>query len=240
MLARYQRPVDEERALAIARSLVVGKLHNQMAFWQRRGERERAGALRRARDTASDATDLPSLRGLEGSSALAHFRALAELFAPEWRFDGLRSRPARDPINALLNFGYSMLYGSMLSAVQIVGLDPYIGYLHQPKHGHAALASDLMEEFRAPVIDSLVVLLVNRREFAPSDFRTLPEGGTRFREEALPRFLARFEERMETRTYCTRARARFTYRQMLERQARMLARVLREEEALYRPYHWDY
>jgi CRISP-associated protein Cas1 len=128
----------------------------------------------------------------------------------------------------------------MQTNLQITGLDSYLGFLHEPRLGHAALASDLIEEFRAPIFDSLVVLLINRREITSEDFVQQPGGELWLSANMLPQFLTRYEDRLATRVRCRRTHNQFTYRQMMERQARLIARIIRGEEQEYLAYRWDY
>lgn len=240
--AQYERCNSASFALATARAVVAGKLANQAVFWQRRGgEDGRAAASRLAglRQKALGSESLEALCGLEGAAAALHFRAFARSLPPALEFSGTRDRPARDPINAMLNLGYTLLYNQMLAALYVASLDPYLGCLHQPKAGHAALASDLMEEFRPVLIDSLVGLLVNHKEIAAADFQTRPDGEARFRDAALRRFLARYQGRLDTIAGYAPQKRRLTYRQILEQQARHFARVVSGTDPQYVPFPWS-
>jgi CRISPR-associated protein Cas1 len=118
--------------------------------------------------------------GYEGTAAALSYRVFRTFLKTDGGFQGRKARPATDPVNALLSLGYTLLYNHMFAAINIynhmfaainiVGLDPYQGFFHQRKHGHAALASDLIEEWRAILVDSIVLTVLNRREIKLDDF----------------------------------------------------------------------
>lgn len=169
---------DPRRLLETARAIASGKVRNQRALLQR-VERERRsaidssavealGAVIRRLDVAPD-TD--TVRGLEGYAATIYFRGFAAAISnPHFRFEGRTRRPPRDPVNAMLSFGYALLLSRVDGAVRAAGLDPYVGALHETGRGRASLVLDLMEEFRPAVIDRLVLRLVNRAQLDANDF----------------------------------------------------------------------
>jgi hypothetical protein len=137
-----------------------------------------------------------------------------------------------DPVNALLSLGYTLLYNNVLTATSVAGLDPYMGYFHRPRQGHAALASDLMEEHRAVV----VLTALNKRMVIRQDFRPEANGGLRLTTSALKRFLALYAASINETVGYPVAGIRTTYRQVFELQARHFARVVMGEELAYKPY----
>jgi CRISPR-associated protein Cas1 len=182
LLRRAQHLVlsDPERPWRIARQIAAGKLHNSRHLLLRSArdtaEPSDAAVLLRAAEFLSDslvrlreAKDLNTVRGIEGDAARSYFRALGAAiredraaFSPR----GRTRRPPRDPINALLSFLYALLRSECESALEGVGLDPQVGYLHALRRGRPALALDLMEELRPVLADRLAVTLVNRRQGA--------------------------------------------------------------------------
>ncbi|MBU1429982.1 CRISPR-associated endonuclease Cas1 [Myxococcota bacterium] len=164
--------------LELAAMIVRGKLRNQRAVLARVQRRppgaEVLGAslagLRKLMEQIEHAADADALRGLEGYGASLYFRGLsAAILNPLFTFKGRNRRPPKDPINACLSFGYTLLATRVESAVRRAGLDPYLGVLHAPIRGNPALVLDLMEPFR-PHIDRLVLRLINRRQLKPEDF----------------------------------------------------------------------
>ena len=249
--AQHLQAADSAFSLAMSRAIVTGKLLNMKAFVrrQRRGrdEAQRASAsLARLARQASAAKSLDELRGYEGAATAAYYRVWGRFIQPEVArglpFPGRTRHPPRDPVNALLSLGYTLLYQEVLTAVSLVGFDPYCGFFHQLKHGHAALASDLAEEWRAILVDSVVLTVLNRREITPGDFRQT-RAGIRLTREGLERFLRRYEARLGTRTQHPRLQrsdpgqgGRATYRRCLELQARELADRLAGRTDEYRPF----
>jgi CRISP-associated protein Cas1 len=152
----------------------------------------------------------------------------------EWKFDflGRNRRPPRDPINALLSLGYSILAKELAGVGHAVGLDPFLGFLHQPRYGRPALALDLMEEFRPLLADSVAISLVNRGEIDPGDF-IKAASGTFLNEQGRRRFWEAWFRRMDTEVSHPEFGYKMSYRRMLEVQARQLWRVVRGDVPAY-------
>lgn len=176
-MAQYRRLDDPQFALALARRIVTGKLENQRAVLQRLRHNQSLdaligpiAALRRMIARAPSADSVEALMGIEGHGAAMYYEGLGVAFSnPEFDFSGRNRRPPRDPINACLSFGYAILCSRVESSVRRVGLDPWLGALHAPGRGKPSMALDLMEEWR-PMIDRVVLRLINRRQLSPDDF----------------------------------------------------------------------
>lgn len=175
------------------------------------------------------------LQGLEGQATALYFNNFQHLLNAPEHFQGRTRRPPRDPVNALLSYGYTILLHQVTSAICTIGLDPYIGYLHSSQYGKPALALDLMEEFRPLIVDSVVLTLFNTNAIQPKDF--IQElGAYRLRDHARRTFLTRLEARFdETITHPT-FNYKATYRRCLELQARLLAKTLLKEIPTYPPF----
>lgn len=202
-LQQYQRYHDADFRLKLGRAVVRGKLANARAlvlrYLRNHPEAPLVGPLRSLEDSLAQvdtAADLDSLRGIEGRGAAAYFTAFARMLTGELKFSGRSRRPPGDPVNALLSLGYSLLTHEVFGAVAARGLDPYLGFYHDVRYGRPALALDLVEEFRAPVVDRMVLSLVNRRVLGPDDFEEGEEGGVFLTKEGFRRFLATYEERL--------------------------------------------
>jgi CRISP-associated protein Cas1 len=176
-LAQYQRSTDPAFCLGVARTIVAGKLQNQRQILLRAQRRLQdddlavaVGNLRVMAQRAAECTDLDVLRGFEGQGAALYFGQFGKLIRiPEFQFTTRSRRPPKDPVNALLSFGYAVLGSLAESDVYRCGLDPMLGFLHQPAYGRPSLMLDLLEEFR-PLIDTLVLRVVNRRQLSVQDF----------------------------------------------------------------------
>lgn len=205
-LARLQRDLLPQRRLRIAQRLVFAKLRNSRVILQRQQRRQPNADLGNAiaqLDTLGrqvlEARDIPQLMGYEGAGAAAYFGVLGHCLSnPEFEFKGRTKRPPLDPVNALLSFGYQILWNHLLSLIELQGLDPYEACLHQGSDRHAALASDLLEGFRAPIVDSLVLYLINRRMVsAVDDFVFLADGACYLNDSGRRKYLQAFVQRME-------------------------------------------
>jgi len=160
---------------------------------------------------------------------------VADAFAGDFDFESRNRRPPRDPVNALLSFLYSMLSKDMVVTLVRIGLDPYLGFYHQPRYGRPALALDLIEEFRPLIADSVAIGVINNGEVRPSDFVTRA-GSVALRAEGRKRLLAAYERRLDTEVTHPRFGYAISYRRVFEVQARLLARFLLGEVPGYEPF----
>ena len=210
--AQHRLALDEKFALGIAHSAIAGKLRNSRQVLLRgareAGDEEDSRALTAAAETLSNslrnlphAPDLDVVRGIEGDAAKNYFAALPLLVKQEARnkftMDGRTRRPPRDRFNALLSFLYSMLMNDCRSALEAVGLDPQLGFLHTVRPGRAALALDLMEEFRAIFADRLALTLINRGQIGPNDFAEREGGAVLLEGNARRTVVVAYQERKQ-------------------------------------------
>ncbi len=242
--SQFRLAEQEYFALSLARRLVAGKVRNQRTLLQRNHiepERNTLAGLKEMADRAERASRLDELLGIEGNAARLYFGGFAGMIKPDedstpadfsFDFEGRNRRPPRDPINAMLSLGYSLLVKDLTVACYAVGFDPYLGYYHQPRFGRPALALDLMEPFRPLIADSAVLTAVNTGMVSPRDFVragnsvALTAGGRKG-------FLRAYELRMDALVTHPLFDYRVSYRRLLEIQARLLARVLEGEIAEY-------
>lgn len=244
--AQYGRDADGDFCLGLARAIVAGKLRNQRTLAARLARRARpAGSeggpemaeLSASVARAESAADLSVLRGIEGRAARVYFGLYRRAFAPDWGFNKRTRRPPRDPVNALLSLGYSLLTQNMMSALEVVGLDPYLGYFHSETYNRPALALDLVEEFRAPVVDSLALWLIKQRILQAREFEPDEEtGGVRLTERGLRDFMLQFSAKLESEVLVRELGRRLSYRKLFEVQARGLARVITGDAEAYRAF----
>jgi len=170
--------------------------------WRRERQelpREPLDKLAAALEKVPHAPDLATLRGLEGAGSKAYFAILRGSLRPEFVFEKRTRRPPRDPANALLSFGYTLLGEAVGTALEVVGLDPYEGFFHADKYGRPALALDLVEEFRGPVADSVALTLINKRMLTRADFRMPESGGVYLNRHGLRIFLREFSDRLQAK-----------------------------------------
>lgn len=242
--AQFRLSEEEYFAKALARKLVAGKIRNQRTMLQRNHVEPPAvvlAGLKEMAERAESAGSLEELLGLEGNAARLYFGEFAGMMklgddgegeAPAFDFAGRNRRPPRDPVNALLSLGYSVLAKDLTVACYAVGFDPYVGFYHQPRFGRPALALDLMEPFRPLIVDSAVLTAINTGMVGKKDFVhvgpsvALTPGGRKG-------FFRAYELKMDTLVTHPLFGYRVSYRRLLEIQARLLGRVLEGEIGEY-------
>ena len=252
---QYRRTDDPDRCAAIVRSLVIGKALNQRAVIRRalrdHGERMEApvsGALELAEQRLTDIArraerpqGADALRGLEGEAANVYFGAFDALIRAQnedFRFEGRSRRPPLDPVNALLSFVYALLAHDVRSALETVGLDPAVGFLHRDRPGRPSLALDLMEEFRPFFADRLALSLINRRQVAGKDFRRVENGACLMTDAARKAVLVAYQERKREELRHPYLGEPTTVGLLWHLQAQLLARHLRGDLDGYPPFVW--
>ncbi len=228
---------DDDRALAIARAIVEGKIRNQRTMVRRLRGGNAAGTLRAMSllvDRTQKARDRDTLLGLEGAAARLYFEAFGDMLTVGTGFEvtGRNRRPPTDPVNAMLSFGYAMLVRETVAAALDVGLEPGLGVYHRVRAGRPAMALDLMEEFRPLVVDSTVLTLVNTREIKAAHFDrrgsviVLTDEGRRV-------FIKAIERRLRSNIRHPVFGYDVSYRRAIRIQARLLARTIQGDIASY-------
>lgn len=208
---QYRIADNEERSLAIARNFIIGKLYNSRYVIDRAVRdhslqvdveklKSRSELLSQAILKCRNVTDIDTLRGIEGESAQLYFSVFDELILQqkdEFRFTVRSKRPPLDNVNALLSFAYSIATGMCTSALEAVGLDPYVGFMHTDRPGRRSLALDLVEEFRAIMCDRFVVSLINKRIIGNDDFDVREDGAVLLSEDGRKLFLTHWQSRKQ-------------------------------------------
>jgi len=250
-LAQYAAHSTLSRRFPIARAMIAGKLTNMRTLLLRYNRKlnsatidDAAGQIRAAQrqmeslpipERASDddrMSGLGPLFGGEGAGTSPYFGVFGDLLRGEWAFPGRVRRPPTDPVNALLSFGYTVLTKQIVSLICAVGLNPYIGMLHQPGYGKPALALDIIEEFRPLIVDSVVISMLNNRMLKPSDF-VEELGAYRLRDEARRDFLKQLDDRLQETVRHPVFSYTVSYRRCIELQVRLLAKALLGEIPRY-------
>ncbi|MEU6026950.1 CRISPR-associated endonuclease Cas1 [Streptomyces tauricus] len=230
--------------LDLATAFVAGKIANMRTCLLRAGRLDdaepAAERLLAARRSALLVTSEAALMGVEGAATRDYFAALGRVLGPTWAFTHRRRRPPPDPVNALLSFGYTLLTRETVAAVELAGLDPAVGYLHEMHRARPSLALDLIEEFRPLIVDHLVIGLCTSGKIGPAGFTTDETGGKgcRMDRDTLRTFLAAYERPMLTAAHHPSAGRRVSYRNALTVQARHLADVITDRTPAYTPIGW--
>jgi CRISP-associated protein Cas1 len=241
---QWQSAGESEKSIHLVRGFVRGKLKNYRQILQRR-QRDRSELELKNQITqleqvikAIDSTDkINSLRGLEGAGSAAYFSCFDDLIiGSTFTFKNRNRRPPKDPVNSLLSLGYSLLRHDVQSAVNIVGFDPYLGYLHYQRYGRPSLALDLMEEFRPIVVDAVVLNAINHQLLTLEHFTTEPlSDAVSLTKEGLHIFLRLYEQKKQSKFKHPVLDRQCTYQESFEIQARLIAKYLMDETDKYPP-----
>ncbi len=271
MLAQVDAWKRDEKRAAFARAVVASKLAGQRRVLARHARDhgseacgEAVARIDRIVEKLADEADVDAIRGFEGAGAAAYFGVFGELLRGGWTFPGRVRRPATDPVNALLGFGYTLAVGEVARHLVFAGFDPRVGLLHGLRYGRESLPLDLVEEFRGSMVDTFTLRLLNRGQLQVADFDTDP--GTlavRMTADARRRYLDAWEEMLDRRggrlpreaddgadgdddgavervgrggEPPTRAGRGVSWRYRIERQVARLRRFLMSDEP-YRPLH---
>jgi len=254
---------DPRFALGLARSIVRGKVLNQRTLVQRHAERapwarQALNGMDEMARRVDSARTLDELRGLEGQAAKEYFSLFRRLLRPpqdgnSWGFERRAYYPPTDPVNALLSFTYSLLLRNLVTACELIGLDPYLGFFHVIDYGRPSMALDLVEEFRPVIADSVVLEAVNRpfvnlanfelvdlsEEEAEKDENTPPRSGTQavyLGKEGRDQVILLYENRVSQNVVHPASGDQVSYRYVFQLQAQQMARLILGESRQYAPF----
>ena len=250
--AQYRAADDRKVSCRIARNMIFGKLYN--ARWSiertRRDHKLRideesfqsaSETIQKLLPNVLQETDLEALRGLEGAGATAYFSVFDDMILREkeyFYFHGRNRRPPLDNINAMLSFAYNLLSNECASALESVGLDAYVGFLHRDRPGRSSLALDLMEELRPCFADRFVLTLVNNRIVTKGDFSQSESGAVQLSEQGRRKFLKSWQERKQETISHPFLEEKIPWGLVPYIQALLLARYLREDLDEYPSFLW--
>lgn len=249
---QYRLSDKLEKSCHIARNFIFGKVYNQRWVLERtlRDHRMRVDAAKL--ESASQAlagllpaietqTDLDALRGLEGEASVRYFHVFDEMVLnqkADFLFDGRNRRPPTDNMNALLSFAYVLLSNDCASALESVGLDSYVGFMHRDRPGRTSLALDLMEELRAPMADRLCVTLVNNRVLQDKHFERQESGAVFLGEDGRKLFLSAWQNKKKEEITHPYLKEKMAWGLVPYVQSLLLARCLRGDLDGYPPFLW--
>ncbi len=230
--------------LELGRQIILAKVHNQLTVLRQYNRRAKLTIIhndielmRRIRKDIHRAATREELMGYEGIIARIYFHAVGQLMPEEFSFSKRTRQPPLDPFNSMLSFGYTLLMYDMYTAISNQGLHPYFGFLHALKNHHPALASDLVEEWRPVLIDSMALSLVHHHEITAEHFQQSEEReGIYLTKEGRSIFIKAYERKLHALNQYVDGKQ--TFRKSLETQAQWLSRVIMEENIeLYRPIY---
>ena len=249
---QYRIADNPEQSCRFARNMIFGKLYN--ARWSiertrrdhglRLDEEKLSDASRKIQNMLPDVlkeTSLDSLRGLEGTGATAYFSVFDEMILNQddaFIFQSRSRRPPLNPVNAMLSFAYALLSNDCASALESVGLDSYVGFLHRDRPGRSSLALDLMEELRPCMADRFVLTMLNNRKLKPADFDWRENGSVTMKDDARRIFLKSWQEKKRDAITHPYLGEKIPWGLVPYVQALLLARTLREDLEEYPPFLW--
>ncbi len=249
--AQFRAADDAAQSLELARAAIAGKLRNSRQLLMRGARESEAAAekealVQAAKHLANQVRRLPAagnldeLRGMEGDAARHYFEALSLVMKPQVRadfpFECRTRRPPRDRFNALISFLYALATGDCRAALETVGLDPQLGFLHAVRPGRPALALDLVEEFRSPLADRLALTLVNRAQIQPKHFDEREGGAVLLNDEGRKAVITAWQTRKQEEITHPLLQQPVPVGLLPHLQARLLARRLRGDIPHYVPY----
>ncbi len=249
---QYRAADSPERSASIVRNILRAKLANSRNVLARFLRDHPNGntiqiqeAVSRIRNLIGalprEGADITALRGIEGAAADAYFAVFDSLITvddPKFRFQSRSRRPPMDPVNAMLSFAYTILANEMTAALESVGLDPAVGFLHTDRPGRASLALDLLEEFRSFFADRLVLSLINLKQVVPSDFEFSRDGAVKMSDKARKTLLTAWQERKREEILHPFVNEKIKFGLLPFLQARLLAKHIRGELVQYPPFAW--
>lgn len=249
---QYRISDDEEKSAIIARYFLVGKLYN--AKWTlERMTRDHALRinvekfksvsvhLTESMKQLMTIDDLEVLRGVEGNAASAYFSLMDDMILQQKKdffFKGRNRRPPLDNVNALLSFAYSLLSSEVGAALEGVGLDAYVGFLHRDRPGRMSLALDMMEELRCVYADRFVLSAINLKQVQASDFLKKESGAVLMKDDARKRILQLWKDKKEEKITHPFLKEKISWGLVPHAQALLLARFIRGDIDAYPPFLW--
>ena len=170
-----------------------------------------------------------TILGIEGRGSVIYFDAYSKMFRSNLTFGGRNRKPPRDPVNALLSFGYMLVLNEIFSLLEAVGFDPYLGFLHKIDYGRPSLALDLLEEFRVPIVDKFVLNLSNKNILKASDFTKREDGGIYLKPESLKKFFIHYDRWMN------KQRKHGSFKNIIKNQVYRFQKTISDKK-MYVPY----
>lgn len=241
-IAQYKANFDNYMKASIARGFVKGKLSNyrmSLLQLQRESDFDLSSSINNIKQfikKIDDITDIDKIRGYEGAGSAEYFKHFNKFIKnEEFVFNKREKHPPPDPINALLSLGYTLLRLELETAVNIVGFEPYLGFLHFDRYGRASLALDLMEEFRPLIVDSFIIKMINTKQLTLNDFREEFPGSILLTDEGKKKLYRAYEKRKSDEFKHPYFNYKVSYNKCFELQTRLLAKYVTGEIKEYIP-----
>lgn len=249
---QYEASKDETVSLEIAKNCIIGKVYNARWVLERairdhsmqidtEKVKRVSGKLKDAAIVVQNSESMDQLRGYEGEAASAYFSVFDEMILQQkkdFTFTGRNKRPPTDCVNAMLSFVYTLLTNNIASALETVGLDPYVGMMHTERPGRVSLALDLIEELRPVLADRFVLSMINKKVVSTKDFLKKENGAVLMKDDARKRFLSEWQDRKKETLTHPYLKEKVEWGMVPYVQAMLLARYLRGDLDAYPPFLW--
>ena len=249
---QYEASIDSDISLGIARNCILGKVYNSRWVLERatrdHGLQVDVEQMKRASGFLKDSlgyietwTEMAQLRGYEGEAASVYFGVFNQMILQQkkdFAFSGRNKRPPLDNVNAMLSFVYTLLTGMVASALETVGLDPYLGFMHADRPGRVSLALDLIEELRPVLADRFVLALINRKMITGKDFTKKEDGAVLMSDKARKNLLTEWQNRKKDVITHPYLGEKVEWGMIPFVQAMLMARFLRGDIDEYPPFFW--
>lgn len=240
---QFHATEDKRFCLEMTKKVIEAKINNQLVVIKRytRGLDETEKEVKQikiAREKIESCSDIETIMGYEGIAARSYFKAISTVIHDEFRFDGRSKQPPKDPFNAMISYGYTILFHEIYGEIENRGLCPYAGFMHKDKENHAALASDLIEEWRAPIVDSVVLSLIQGNEISYDNFNMdFENGGVYMDSTARKKFINKLESKMRSEmSYLRQVSYRMSFRKAVWYQVGELVKAIEgNDTSLYNP-----
>lgn len=249
---QYRVADNSQESLEIARNIIAAKLYNSRWVLERTIRdhsmridtelfKSKSLFLKNAVDNAMKAGNIDILRGIEGEAASVYFSVFDDMILQQkddFRFNGRNRRPPLDRVNAMLSFAYSLCTSMCTSALEAVGLDAYVGFMHTDRPGRRSLALDLLEEFRAVMCDRFVLTMINKRTISPDQFEMREDGAVLLNDDGRRTFLTAWQNRKDEEIKHPFLEEKVQWGMIPYTQALLLSRYLRDDLDSYPPFLW--
>lgn len=249
---QYEASLDEKVSLGIAKNCITGKVYNARWVLERATRdhsmqidiekvKRASGLLKDAAVAVQNSESMDQLRGYEGEAASVYFSVFDEMILQQKKdfiFTGRNKRPPTDYVNAMLSFVYTLLTNNIASALETVGLDPYVGMMHTERPGRVSLALDLIEELRPVLADRFVLSMINKKVVSAKDFLKKENGAVLMKDDARKRFLSEWQNRKKEILTHPYLKEKMEWGMVPYVQAMLLARYLRGDLDAYPPFLW--
>ena len=238
---QYRFYLDGDRRLSMAKTITSNKISNQMEVMKEHRRKDSGydwdrdlATMKKLENSLSNQKTANEILGVEGMCSNIYFRSFGHMIDCDFDFNGRNRRPPKDPVNVIISLAYTLLTKEVSSALDAESFEPYLGFLHGIRYGRKSLALDIVEEFRQPVVDRLVMILFNKRMIGRYDFDFQNEGRVMLTEDGFKKFCSEYERWMNGTNSLSGEKS---FRNIIRNQVSLLKQSIRKGEE-YRPYSW--